>query len=759
MIRGFAEAAQKSWSQDFIGDSAAAFWKHIVRHFSLPAAAETTYVNYIVMFNSSGTGKSRVTDEIAKEHLMIPMCLRGKDTNGYPPPDIAVRDFLLGTTTQGDAYAASIAFFEALFLHLARVLEDEEFRELSYVEVAHLFRLRMTENMSIRSHNKWRQEFYAEVVKVAKQLILSQDRLVKISKQTSNRLPIDSVVKAFSDIMKEITKSHRQAPDPKQEPLILLTFDEAHALTDKEKQPWSKFGELRSVLRGLSNDSLFAIFLSTTGKFSKFTPASGNDTSSRIVTRFLKPIPPFCDLGLDLLPRKYSEMRLSISGSLTLERVSSEEFMVHLGRPLFGQQWRTGDENVRHLLLYFAAQKLLNHQAELPAPDKVKREQALACLAFRIPLEFATTVYNSVDTETEQIEAHLRVCLKAHPNHQTMISVAPSEPFLSEAAYLATHRCKIDLTSVFREQTAGFCVSAGDRGEYLAMLLLTLARDATVGAPKSDGRPSSRVFLLRDFLTKHLLKPPPSLKSTNKVLQQLANEFSTARMHFNHYIRLHERKAIDRECLLLHMGRGAAIMCAPGQPAVDLIHPFLLGKSDGDRILPSNAGYILIQVKNDERYGANVHTRLFESMDPYDIGVLQPDDKPAPLIRIVFALASRTSSITAVRHAPSPKYDAPRYDIWVAGLSTEYLHPIQDANREDTWEAILNASHGWHGIYLDDDVSPATSGQKYNISYIRQTANPGTALDEWHWANWCDRSPRMQKGAQAGPPPPKKKKI
>jgi len=86
-------------------------------------------------------------------------------------------------------------------------------------------------------------------------------------------------------------------------------------------------------------------------------------------------------------------------------------------------------------------------------------------------------------------------------------------------------------------------------------------------------------------------------------------------------------------CLML---RGAAVLCANGQRAVDGIIPFLF---KGDEIRLDNIGVIMFQVKNDVRYSSSPWLDLFHAMDPCSLGIL---DAPAniPVIRIVFALAA-----------------------------------------------------------------------------------------------------------------------
>ena len=58
------------------------------------------------------------------------------------------------------------------------------------------------------------------------------------------------------------------------------------------------------------------------------------------------------------------------------------------------------------------------------------------------------------------------------------------------------------------------------------------------------------------------------------------------------------------------MARGAAVLCARGQP-VDGIIPFLF---KGDEIRLDNIGVIMFQVKNDVKYSNSPQLNLFHAM-------------------------------------------------------------------------------------------------------------------------------------------------
>ena len=194
-------------------------------------------------------------------------------------------------------------------------------------------------------------------------------------------------------------------------------------------------------------------------------------------------------------------------------------------------------------------------------------------------------------------------------------------------------------------------------------------------------------------------------------------------MHFNHFIKLHDFKSINKESLLLLMTRGAGVLCANNHTSIDAVNVFL---QSGTKLTTNNLGLILYQIKNDSHYSHIPKPNLFESMNPYDLGILQATDDPVPVIRIFFALAAKTPSLHVNRHAPSSAYGAVVYDIWSAGLSADFLNPIDP--HTDIWDSLLQASYSWKEIY-----KAATDVEKE----LRRSMNPGAADDSGHWSRWA----------------------
>ena len=215
-------------------------------------------------------------------------------------------------------------------------------------------------------------------------------------------------------------------------------------------------------------------------------------------------------------------------------------------------------------------------------------------------------------------------------------------------------------------------------------------------------------------------------KESINALQNLSNDFPDAQLHFNHFVKVHEQKAIDITSLLLLLGRGAGVLCANNQRGIDSVITFL---NSGTMLSRQNGGFILSQVKNDPKFSHVPQDELFTAMDPYKLGIIEPGDGAVPLIKIVFALAAKTPYLNVVRHGPTKDYNAITYEIWCAGISPDILGPVQGQDA-GMWDALLQASYGWKDLYKTKSTA---------LGDLRRSAAPGAALDHGHWAHWADR--------------------
>jgi hypothetical protein len=86
-------------------------------------------------------------------------------------------------------------------------------------------------------------------------------------------------------------------------------------------------------------------------------------------------------------------------------------------------------------------------------------------------------------------------------------------------------------------------------------------------------------------------------------------------------------------------------------------------------------------MKNDSKYTVEPEPTVrnpitvFDNMNLYQLGILEPAQRALPVIKIFFALAAKMPSLKVVRREPSESYDAVAYGIWYAGPSSDILGP------------------------------------------------------------------------------------
>jgi hypothetical protein len=407
----------------------------------------------------------------------------------------------------------------------------------------------------------------------------------------------------------------------------------------------------------------------------------------------------------------------------------------------FGARFDYASSDIRDNIVHFAAMKLLGGEAY--TQQTLNEHQQLACLAQRLPIEFNSTTYLQQSHEMQQVEGHLRVCLKVDPGFESIQTVSSSEPLLSEAAYWIMQDKKFDTVNALKLVLGGFAVDKGDRGELLVMMLLTLARDLAVGPPDRSGKPTQRWTSVATFF-ESLFHPPPKGPSNNHANifnamgyvvgsegassygKAFRHQFADSKFYFNHWIKVHQWGILNVKYLLSLYCRGAAVLCGNNQPGIDGLMPFLCR---GSSITRDNVGVCLWQTKNDSSFTDEVDIALFECMDPFKICVFDDDSKPdVPIIRIVFALAAKTPSLRVARveqiiNKKGKSYIT--YDIWCSGLSSDILLPVS-ANKQDAWHSLLQRSYGWQDVYGGNKVPKR----------LRRSMNPGAALDRDHWSQW-----------------------
>jgi hypothetical protein len=365
-------------------------------------------------------------------------------------------------------------------------------------------------------------------------------------------------------------------------------------------------------------------------------------------------------------------------------------------------------------------------------------------MAVRIALEFNATTLASQIKERAQVEKHMRVCLLVNQGFETAVTVAASEPLLAEGAFLIMRqRAAFNLPMTLLKELEGPGLDKGDRGELICLVLLILARDLV--AQKTDKAAISLLDLIKALLATNwhkvvLASKPAKCRTAAEGDRSFEETFKNSRIYFNHFIKIHDPKVINRGFLWGLIARGAAVLCATNQAGTDVILPFLYFDAKLQR---DNVSAILIQVKNDKRYSTTPNIFLFDAMNPYFLRFFDMDEaNPLPIIRMVFALAASDAGVEVIEHTIARK-NPPRkakgkkqkkraplftaYDIWCAKASIDTFAVITaDEEHAGTYAALLKVGSVFPKAYEAQTTIKSAMSARRNM-------NPGTAIHPDHW--------------------------
>ncbi|KAB5587758.1 hypothetical protein CTheo_8800 [Ceratobasidium theobromae] len=341
--------SEKAWNAPYYGGAVNLLGKAI-QDMNI-RRGKKDHANFVLIFQSSGTGKSRVVDELAKYIFTIPLNLRPSKDIGFPTGDEGLLGLLNLGIRQNSLSAPQVyilynIFFMNLFDRVQQVLSGLP-EQSSQDELAQKFRNHLIEH---------RQELY------------------------------DGVIKKTEENMKAFYDTN---PDP---------------LAPTIAQQQAKYHDAAhvQVINSFQTLDLFVLFLSTNSKITSYSP-------SHVFWSLKEGQTPFNELPFD----QWKEPHLLKANAHTLKEVCAPGFMVRFGQPLFWMTYESGDDLIKHNIINFTQVKLAGtKQIEKISDDECDdaqlTEQKLVAshmqVTFTVP-EHCNYIYSGYPSEPILAEA------------------------------------------------------------------------------------------------------------------------------------------------------------------------------------------------------------------------------------------------------------------------------------------------------------------------------------------------------------------
>ncbi|KZT00611.1 uncharacterized protein LAESUDRAFT_753114 [Laetiporus sulphureus 93-53] len=603
IISEMSQPTISAWSRNFYGTAHQTLYSSIERMNS-SRVPEQLYSNYISIVQSSGTGKSRTVDEMARLVFTFPFNLRAEGYPGYayPAADSAIRDFLLeqGSERNYDSIvAAYLVFFQHMFILTAQRLptvgnsiEDQTVRSRSNAhELAEEWRTHLAKGDT-------RKIFYSQMVSALRRL-----PSVMELKQNEGVIKLNSYIQSAVDAGHTLLATIDSLVNDKPADSIRLVmyFDDAHSLTQHSISGIAPspihYHALCKAIDQLAALPLFVVMLSSTLQLRGPSPPNMFYPSTRGGNQG-DPQSPITEMPFDLL---YNNEPLVPPEGVTLMEACELTFICRFGRPLWRALFMSGDRAVRVTMVETALSKLTGYH-----PNGTYNHAHLAALSTRLLLEFEPARELSRTVEAELVDNNLRIAYSVPKRRGYPRSGYPSEPILAEAAARLLNRSEFSVPANLAPYVRSGLIKKGKKGELVMRLLLLEAFDkATRKKFGNSEDPEHLTFdhpiLVIDFL--QALFGEKNMKAVlDKDAQNRANwrtfrhAFGNAYVHFTHFGKSEDESVSNQFGAWAAVMRGMAMQCFTDQNVIDCIVPVVFGLDK--KITPGRMSAILVQVKN-----------------------------------------------------------------------------------------------------------------------------------------------------------------
>ncbi|KAG6809233.1 hypothetical protein H0H92_001071 [Tricholoma furcatifolium] len=637
--------AKEAWKTSYIGDAHLLLRDYIddiakkrkVFKEPLTPANDPGYANFCAIIQGSGTGKSRLVDQLAEYVFTIPFVLRKvTDKSGYPLLDVIQKES-----------GAKSAVVEAFSVQgqTAAWLQQKDLllllRCLNYVKtwITESQQENLTlEDLIQRWHSNLadpqnRQKLHDHATAGTRlgdaadldELFFGVKDKPSVTETNLNK----QVIKYAEKVVKLLQDRSTGGENPQTRTYILFSFDEAHNLTTEERTSEKAGNDSRTAYQCLckalnyfTGSPVFALFLSTYSRLSDFSPSHRHFWSSRGTPGTGEILnAPFVELPFDEYRDAETSSKLVTEGKSTIQEVCGLEYMARFGRPLF---WAHMAHSTSNVVMSIAMQKLvLKREDNLPLPYKVDNSELLPLIAIRVDLTFESNRDEAVYLESLMVASSMRTVYSVPDHRQYLRGGYPSEPFLAEAAarnlFLQMRQQATSWDSLREAYHANVpdavskwlhsgLIQKGERGELVARMLVTLAHDIAIinlndvddyplpDAPFPFSVPISVVNFLSSLIAKEYLDIVLDARPENRGGCTLREAFQNAYVHFTHFVRGEDDYILTDQACMIFMCRGAAVQGYGVLPTVDLVIPVVMDNTKP--LHRDNMSAIFIQVKN-----------------------------------------------------------------------------------------------------------------------------------------------------------------
>jgi len=434
----------------------------------------------------------------------------------------------------------------------------------------------------------------------------------------------------------------------------------------------------------------------------------------------------------------------------------------------FWTRWQAADpsgaDGVRRDLFLFAKAKILGWQCS----NATKRDGQLAALGIRVLLEFETFL-QSAEREARLVEGHMRVVYSVPKHRQYLRGGTPSEPVLAEAA--ARIMSEVNSLATIADFLKDGLMSKGERREFLARLLLTLAHDECIDFDfaKAHEAQYSQPVLLSDFLEAlvgpgHMTKILESRPDNFPDGATFKEAFKDAKVNFTHFVKAGDESAIADEVAWMALSRCMAFQCADGQRMVDLYIPILLWDEPLGRYVVSG---IFIQIKDRlKTQSARINVTKLDFFTRSPAGhsdSIRYNERPYITIVMDLGIQPGSPNGLATENEPSSTHPAEasaeisaksniqatppsNSDIDVAPTILQHMHRAKRPIHPRYAITIVGCSNAVYQVIRKEDedqyaallTSGAQQGDIFSRGFLRLKPYWTMSAQSFHWATGGD---------------------